>query len=238
MELKKSSEAREFASLLVTELKLGTPESAYEVLQPVLIARTPFRLLDIIGARLDACHPKKTDMLLGIIADQSTEGGWVVIASCLRERIPVFLENSISSARKYISQADIWYACDIFGERVLGQALVDRFGPTINMIEDWRTDPNRWVRRALGVAGHFWAKRTKCAPEKHTELGKLLSFYQPMLSEKQLDAAKGIGWALKTMGRYAPGEIFTYVQVNYKGMASVIRRKALKFIPADLQEKP
>lgn len=234
MVINSAIEARNLGRQLALKAAFSQPADFYALLAPVLAERTPFRFLDLIGEAL-AQHPaSKLDPFLAEIAAHATIGGWTVIASALRARIPVDLAGVLDRTRGFIIQADTWYACDCFGERVLGQALVDQFEPVLQLLSRWRVDENRWVRRSVGVAGHFWGKRTKGALEYLPQAGELLNFYKPMLEEPQLDAAKGVGWALKTFGRYYPHILTKFLKDNRIGsITAVIRRKALKFLPED-----
>ena len=207
----------------------------------ILHERTPFRLLDLVGAALDATDANAVDELLRALANQRTEGGWVVIASALRERLPRDLAGALEASQKYIVQAQIWYGCDSIGERVPGPALVTQFQPALEILSAWRGDPDAWVRRALGVAGHFWAKRSRGLPGSDEQARALLDFLSPMLEERNMDAAKGVGWALKTCGRYYPEAAQPWLEeqllIAKRRPAAVVKRKALKFLPADFRRK-
>lgn len=52
---------------------------------------------------------------------------------------------------------------------------------------------------------------------------------------------RGVGWALKTMGRYYPEIAAEWLEGELirKGRkpAAIVKRKALKFLPAELKEK-
>jgi hypothetical protein len=87
---------------------------------------------------------------------------------------------------------------------VPGPALLASFEPALVQLGPWREDEDRWVRRAVGVAVHFWAKRSRGAPELGSKAGALLGFLEPVFEDWELDAAKGVGWGLKTLGRHYP----------------------------------
>jgi 3-methyladenine DNA glycosylase AlkD len=214
------------------------PAEAYTLLAPILAERTSFRFLDLIGESLALCPADNLDHFLDEIASHATIGGWTVIASALRPRIQGDLAGTMEKTFRFIILADTWYACDCFGERVLGQALVDSFARSLQLLSPCRKDVNRWVRRSMGVAGHFWAKRAKGSEQSLTQAAELLDFYTPMLKENQIDAAKGVGWAFKTMGRYYPDLVFHFLAGHKDaGIAAVIRRKALKFLPEKMKAK-
>lgn len=232
--------AREFGATILEKIRTGDPLQAYHSLAPILNERTPFRLLDIIGESISTAPREKLGPFLEKIAAQKTEGGWVVIASALKPSLATELENVLQLSRQYIIAADIWYACDIFGERVLGNALVDHFDEGLDRLDAWRSDENRWVRRSLGVAGHYWAKRTKSDRVLNKQAQMLLAFFEPMLAEANTDAAKGVGWALKTMSRYRPTLIHDYLRaqsLNDRKIAPRIRGKALKFLPEPMKKE-
>jgi 3-methyladenine DNA glycosylase AlkD len=211
-------------------------EEAYALLAPVLAQRTPFRLLDRIGARVD-CSPDHQPVvadLLDRIAAERTEGGWVVIASALGQCLAHDLKGTCARCRSFVIEGDVWYVADILGERVPGPALVDHFGPALSALAPWRTDDNRWVRRAVGVAVHFWAKRSRGAPDLRAEASRLLEFLEPMFGEWEMDAVKGVGWGLKTLGRHYPDQVADWLveQVVHQGRRhrALMLRKALTFL--------
>jgi hypothetical protein len=82
--------------------------------------------------------------------------------------------------------------------------LVSDFDAALALLAPWCGDENRWVRRTVGVAVHFWAKRSRGAPELSAQAEALLAFLEPMFEEWQMDAVKGVGWGLKTLGRHYP----------------------------------
>jgi len=166
------------------------------------------------------------------IAADRTEGGWVVIASALREQLDRDPTGAFSRCRAFVIAADVWYATDILGERVPGPALVAGFEPALKLLAPWREDPNAWVRRTVGVAAHFWAKRSRgeCTAEAET----LLAFLEPMFEEWDIDAIKGVGWGLKTLGRHYPELVADWLveQVVHRQRRhrALMLRKATKYL--------
>jgi 3-methyladenine DNA glycosylase AlkD len=211
------------------------------LLNEILGERTPFRLLDIVGARLSQSDEGKVNELLDAIAAQGSEGGWVVIASALCEHLDNDLTGALEASRGYIVQADIWYGCDIFGERVPGPALLAHFEESLECLASWRADENRWVRRSVGVAGHFWAKRRHGDTQFEAQARQLLDFLSPMLEDRDMDTAKGVGWALKSMGRYYPQIAGAWLEeqllVQQRKPAAIVKRKALRFLPDEIKKK-
>jgi hypothetical protein len=174
---------------------------------------------------------------LAEIAAGRTEGGWVVIGSALRQQLDRDLAGAFARCRAYVVAANVWYGADILGERVPGPALVSSFEPALVQLGPWRPDGNRWVRRAVGVAVHFWAKRSRGAPELRPQAEALLAFLDPMFSEWEMDAAKGVGWGLKTLGRTYPNLVADWLveQTVHRGRRhrALMLRKATAYLPDD-----
>ena len=231
----KVQEARELGRELAALVQIGKISTAYERLEPVLAERTPFAKLDCIGSEVGVGSLEAVNPFLDIIAAGVTEAGWVVIASALREQLERDLRGVFARCRTYIIHADIWYGADIMGERVPGPALVGDLQPALGQLDPWRVDPNRWVRRTVGVAVHFWAKRSR--GEQSAQADRLLGFLEPMFSERDIDALKGIGWGLKTLGKYYPDQVADWLaeQVLHKqGSYRVpMLRKALTYLSED-----
>jgi 3-methyladenine DNA glycosylase AlkD len=228
----KAKEARELGERIAALVQAGQMTQAYVLLAPVLAKRTPFRLLDRIGEAVGASPLDATNAFLERIATDKTEGGWVVIASALGAQLDRDPAGAFARCREYIIAADVWYATDILGERVPGPALVAHFQPALDLLAPWREDANRWVRRTVGVAVHFWAKRSR--GEGAAEAEALLAFLEPMFEEWEMDAVKGVGWGLKTLGRHYPDLVADWVaqQVVHRQRRhrALMLRKALTYL--------
>ena len=235
----KTKEARELGKGIAALVQAGQMTQAYALLSPVLAERTPFRLLDCIGEAVGAGpleeagpgYDRRANVFLERIAADKTEGGWVVIASALGKQLDRDPVGAFARCREYIIAADVWYATDILGERVPGPALVADFQPSLDLLAPWREDANRWVRRTVGVAVHFWAKRSRGAEEYTARAEALLAFLEPMFEEWDMDAVKGVGWGLKTLGKHYPDLVADWVaqQVGRRHRALMLR-KALTYL--------
>jgi len=225
----KTKEARGLGERIAERVRVGQPEEAYDLLSPILAERTPFRLLGLIGEAAGAGPLETTNAFLERIAVDETEGGWVVIGKALGEQLGRDPVGAFARCRGYIVAAGIWYGADIFGERVPGPALLADFQPSLALLAPWREDENAWVRRTVGVSVHFWAKRTR--GERAAEAESLLAFLSPMFEEWQMDAVKGIGWGLKTLGRYYPELMTDWLaqQIGRRHRALMLR-KALTYL--------
>jgi 3-methyladenine DNA glycosylase AlkD len=230
----KTKEARELGERIAALVQNGQPDEAYDLLAPVLAERTPFRLLDRIGEAVGAGPLEAVNAFLDHIATDKTEGGWVVIGSALGGQFDRDPTSALARCREYIIAADVWYATDILGERVPGPALVANFQPALDLLAPWREDDNRWVRRTVGVAVHFRAKRSRGAAEHTAQAEALLAFLEPMFEEWEMDAVKGVGWGLKTLGRHYPDLVADWLaqQVVHRQRRprALMLRKALTYL--------
>jgi hypothetical protein len=234
----KSEEARELGLHLAVLIGAGQIEAAYALLESALTSRTPFRLLDQIGETLGVDQKKAVNAFLDHIASFRTMGGWPVIASALRQQLAYDLSGALARCRQYVITADVWYGTDILGERVPGAALVDRFDQALPALVPWRDDPNHWVRRTVGVAVHLWAKRARGSLERAPRAKELLAFLAPMFEERDIEAVKGVGWGLKTLGRYYPDLVANWLPLQIRRPhRALMLRKALTYLPASQRER-
>jgi hypothetical protein len=200
----KAADARDLGRQIAEHIYAGAIESAYALLAPVLAERTPFAKLDLIGEAVGTGLLEPVHAFLDQIAAHKTEGGWVVIGQALGQQLQRDLPGAFDRCRRYIVASDVWYGADILGERVPGPALAIDFDPALERLAAWREDESGWVRRTVGVAVHFWAKRSRGAGELVPRAKALLRFLEPMFEEWEMPAVKGVGWGLKTLGRHYP----------------------------------
>jgi 3-methyladenine DNA glycosylase AlkD len=207
---------------------------AYDLLAPVLAQRTPFRLLGLIGEAVGARASEEVHTFLDRVAAERTEGGWVVIGTALGQQLDRDLPGAFARCRTYIMAGDVWYCTDILAERVPGPALVAEFRPALEHLLPWREDESAWVRRAVGVAAHFWAKRSRGAQQLRPQAEALLSLLAPMFGEWEMEAVKGVGWGLKTLGRHYPGLLANWLAVEIvpseRRHRTLMLRKALTYL--------
>jgi 3-methyladenine DNA glycosylase AlkD len=229
----KTGEARDLGKVLSESITAGRPSEAYQRLAPILQEKTPFRLLDVIGAEIALGDSESVNVFLEQIARNRTMGGWVVIASALRQQLADDLPGAFERCRRYVVSADVWYATDILGERVPGPALVSEPDRALAQLAPWREDENRWVRRTTGVAVHFWAKRSRGAAHLAQVASTLLDFLEPMFVERDTDAVKGVGWGLKTLGKHYPDLTAEWLatQVRRPHRALMIRKATTYLSP-------
>jgi hypothetical protein len=230
----KTKEARALGQRIAGLIRQDQLQSAYDLLAPVLAQRTKFAMLRHIGDAVGVEAIEPVNDFLKIIAADKTEGGWVVIASALEQQLSRDLEGVFARCRGYIVRSDVWYGTDTLGEGVPGRALVANFDPALTLLKPWREDDNTWVRRAVGVSVHYWAKRSEGRPELQSQAVQLLTLLEPMFGERHMDAVKGIGWGLKTMGRKYPDLVTEWLveQVipSRRPHRAIMLRKAITFL--------
>ncbi|MES0360838.1 MAG: DNA alkylation repair protein [Anaerolineales bacterium] len=237
----KTSEAKIIGQNLANLVTTGEIEAAYTLLIPILSQRTSFSALDQIGCSLGGCPLSPVNNLLERLAADKTMGGWVVIGSALGSQLDRDFEGAFDRCRGYIITADTWYGADIQGERVPGPALVFNVQLALERLTTWRDDPNRWVRRTVGVSVHYWAKKSSGRDEYTASARELLLFLSPMFTEWEMDAAKGVGWGLKTLGKYYPDLVTPWLveqisdpQHHYRAL---MLRKAMTYLPDDQKDE-
>ncbi|MGD2206179.1 MAG: DNA alkylation repair protein [Anaerolineae bacterium] len=233
-----AKKADDLGRRLTALVQAEQPVQAYALLAPTLAERTPFRYLDRIGASVGSGPLVETNDFLARIAAEGTMGGWVIIGSALRAQLDRDPDGACDRCREFIVAADAWYGADSLGERVPGPALVREFDAALVRLASWRADENRWVRRAVGVAIHFWAKRLRGAPELSDRASTLLTFLEPMFEEWEMDAVKGVGWGLKTLGKHYPNLVTDWLaeQVGRRHRALMLR-KATTYLPDELRAR-
>ena len=235
----KMREASELGKRVATLVQTGQPDEAYALLSPVLAERTPFPALGRIGEAIGTGPLDLVNAFLKHIAAAKTEGGWVVIGSALGRQLDRDPVGAFARCRAFIIAADVWYAPDILGERVPGPALVADFHQSLALLAPWREDVNHWVRRTVGVAVHFWAKRSRGAVEYLAQAGALLTFLEPLFEEWDLDAVKGVGWGFKTIGRYYPDLLVSFLrqQLATRRPRRLLLRKATTYLDAPARKE-
>jgi hypothetical protein len=227
----KTQEARDLGKRIAAPVHADEIEAGCALLAPVLAERTPFRLLGLIGEAVGAGPLESTNAFLDRIASEKTEGGWVVIGKALGQQLKRDLPGAFERCRGYIVASDVWYGADILGERVPGPALVGHFEPALKLLAPWREDENVWVRRSVGVATHFWAKRSDGAEKFRPRAKALLAFLEPMFEEWDMKAAKGVSWGLKTLGKYYPNLLIEWLPGQLpRRHRAVMERKAMTYL--------
>ena len=203
-------------------------------LKLILDGKCSFSKLDLIGKIIGHKLKDSPELVVkgfDILIQYNKMGSYVISGQGLTQLLPEHIDLVMEKSSQYIIFGDKWYVCDIIGERSIGKSLVDYFDITVPWIEKFLEDESNWIKRTAGVSIHFFSKRTINQKER-TLL--LLNILEPHIEEKQIDVVKGIGWGLKTIGRYHPDILSQFIvdQLQKKKKISKITlRKALTYLP-------
>lgn len=225
-------EIEQLAEKVVDLTLSGDSEGALHVLKPVLNVKCPFAKLDTLGRHIGKAHthpdtPKFFETFDRII-NYNAMGGFVIVGQSLIHFLPDVFDKVMEKSREYIIEGDVWYVCDIIGERSLGHAVVNHFDITVPWLKRFLEDDNKWVKRSVGVSIHFFSKRILDQPEKTKVLLKVV---EPYLEEKQIDFVKGIGWGLKTIGKHHPDILVDFLKPHMKkNISRLLIRKAVTYL--------
>jgi 3-methyladenine DNA glycosylase AlkD len=230
--------ARDIAANCIEAIDLGDKEF-WNVLNPVLDAKVPFPLLDEIGKLLGEAGKRDKSKYFRVfdeIVATDKMGGYVIVGQALAAFLETELEASLDKAKEVVIKGKTWYVCDIVGERVFGQALVLYFEPSVLLLEKMASLEEQEVRRSIGVAVHFFAKRRPKDVEKMKRLLSLLSFF---VEDRRVFVVKGVGWGLKTIGKYQPKLVEKYLEniSASKRVSKLMIRKATTYLDDEIKEK-
>jgi 3-methyladenine DNA glycosylase AlkD len=231
---------RELATYCRDLLIAGDVESALARLRPIVATRTPFPLLDLTGQVIAGAATTNltpfTALLDGLAATDEI-GAWPLTGSALTAAyLPHDTPRAFAEARRYVFQAGVWHATDAIGERVLGEGLRADFDTALPLLEDWRTETSPWLRRATGVAVHLYVKRERDRPE---QAARLLNMLEPLFEERDIAATKGVGWGIKTIGKFYPDLLVPWLreQVATKKPRKLMVRKAVTYLPDEVKKE-
>jgi len=232
-------EVRELARKCLELLAAGGEEAALGALDPLLSTKTPFPILDLVGKVLGEWgkgEPQKPLAFFDLLVGTRAMGAYVIVGQGLVAVNDVDLGLSFAKAREYIIQGDAWYVADIIGERPLGHGLLAHFDEAVGLLEGFAGDTNPWVRRSVGVAVHLFAKRVRDDP---TRIQRLLALLAPLIEERDTAALKGIGWGLKTIGRYYPDLLVPFLrrELATKHPRKLLLRKATAYLDKARKEE-
>jgi 3-methyladenine DNA glycosylase AlkD len=208
-------------------------EEACGILDPLAFRRTKFPILDRVGTRLGQTGLRNATFLeaLDQMISRGSVGYYVIVGSALAQRLGPNMATCLRKTAEYVVIGENWAKCDSIAERVWGQALAYNFPRAYKYLARMRDHDNRWIRRAVGVAVHYFTKRK---PTAMAELRKLLVLLAPELGEREYDAIKGIGWGFKTIGKYQPKLLTRFLESHVKRAhpTKLMLRKATTHLPA------
>lgn len=198
----RKSDIKELVTLCIKAYDLGGVTTCLKELESqVLSKKVKFPLLEFCGKDLyQKIEIEEQIDLCDKIEELKTEGGNVILGIILQSRLDINFEQSIKKATEYISKADVWYVCDIIGERVYGYSLLKNPDKTIPQIKKLSNHSVNWVVRALGAGMHYAIK--KGLDKENVEL--VFPILLSMANTKDKEIKQGVGWAAKTTAKFHP----------------------------------
>ena len=185
----------------------GLESLVSEIHTSILSNKVKFPILEYCGETIYKTLPENQHILFcDNIQKLKTEGGNVLLGKILQKRLNSNFKQSIEKATEYIADADIWYVCDIIGERVYGYSLLHQPQKTILEIKKLSIHKNNWVIRSLGAGTHYAIKKGLDKSNVKTMFAILLS----MANSKDKEIRQGVGWAGKTTAKFHPDIIKFY----------------------------
>jgi len=214
----------------ITDKSLGQYQSdglspCLQVIRTELLeAKVKFPLLEYAAQNL--VHELTEDDIIKsipIIRSWDSIGGNVLIGIFLVNLLEKNYHQAIEETVKVTATADIWYICDIIGERVYGWALLHYFSQTIKAYQRLSKHPSPWVIRSLGAGAHHAIK--KGLPSSYVE--QVFQFLLGHANHKHKEVRQGIGWAAKTTAKFHPEIIDRYKEqiADQASTAGWFRRK-------------
>ena len=186
----------------------GDNKKANEILHKELLnAKAKFPLLEY-GADLLFQDRKfqETVVFLNDLLKKETIGGFVLAGKGLQNFTEAHHRKSLEAAKRFIAPISEWYGCDIVGERVMGYALWKLPEETLPELKKYLSDENPWIRRVVGVAGHYAVK--KGLKRKYVE--ELFSLLMTQAHVTDFHTKTGTGWAAKTIAKFHPDIVHKY----------------------------
>lgn len=203
----------------------GGLQAGIDAVQSRLLGnKIKFPLLEYAATLLYEALPEEEHIPFCTAVEKlKTIGGNVLIGILLQHRLEHHFQESLERATYYISLADVWYVCDIIGERTYGFALLNYPAKTIPIIKKLSTHDTNWVIRSLGAGTHYALKKGLGAEDADTMFRILLT----MANTKDKEIRQGVGWAAKTTAKFHPDIIDRYQTEinNTEQVANWFRKK-------------
>jgi 3-methyladenine DNA glycosylase AlkD len=130
------------------------------------------------------------------------------------EALPMYEELIVSGAW--------WDFVDVLASHQIGKLLELYPREMRRTLRAWSRGDDLWKRRAAILA------QLRCRDATDTQL--LYACIRPSLSSKEFFLRKAIGWALRELAKYQPGEVLRYVEEHAHELSPLSRREALKHL--------
>ncbi len=204
----RKSEIKELLGNCLKEYQISGLNKCVEMLNTLILSqKVKFPLLEYCGEQFFLYLPYSEQIqFCDKVQELKTEGGNVILGIILQKRLEKNFDSSIKKAIEYVSKADIWYVCDIIGERVFGYSLLHNTYKTIQEVKRLSNHQNYWVVRSLGAGAHYAIKKGLAKKDVSSVFEILLS----IANAKNKEVRQGVGWAAKTTAKFHPDIIESY----------------------------
>jgi len=177
------------------------------IYQHLLKAKIRFPLLEYVAFVFCKNIPVKHHYnITEKIMQLNTIGGNVLVGILLQQRLEKDFTKAMNEANRHIVNGDLWYVCDIIGERVAGVALLTQPEKTIPVLKKMSKNENKWIVRTIGVATHYAVKKGL----KKKYVAEVFALLLTLANTTDFHTKKGIGWAAKTIAKFHPDIIQQY----------------------------
>ncbi|MCK4547275.1 MAG: DNA alkylation repair protein [Candidatus Eisenbacteria sp.] len=226
-----SQRAAELALECGVHLAADNLDAFWGCLQPVLKAKISDESLALFGEILGeqaSKDPERYFRAFDEMVEKKSQGCYVIVAKALSRMLETHLEQCCDHARDYIAQGESFEVSDYVGQGVLGQALVKYFDQTVGVLDKLSHDESRWVRRSVGAAVQFFSEEVRDADRNQ----RLLELTLPLMATDDDVVLKGVGWGLKTIGRYHPKllEKFLKTHIGRREISLAVVKKAVAYL--------
>ena len=124
--------------------------------------------------------------------------------------------------RMLIETGAWWDFVDLIASHLIVNLLKKYPSEMKNILHEWITDENLWIRRSAILSQLFF--------KKDTDAEMLLSFCSACIDENVFWIQKAIGWALRQYSKVESQIVRQYVEANRERLSKVSLREAVKYI--------
>jgi len=203
----------------------------WSCLQPVLKSKLSDDSLALFGEILGeeaAKDPERYFRAFDEMIAKQSSGCTVIVGKALSKMLETHFDQCCDRARTYIAQGESYETADFVGQSVLGEALVRYFDQTVGVLKNLSHDESKWVRRAVGAAVQFFSEEVRDVDQT----GRLLELTLPLMGSDDDVVLKGVGWGLKTIGRYHPEllEKFLKTHIGRRDISATVVKNAVAYL--------
>src|ERR1700741_1918403 len=191
----------------------GIDEFGKTIYKELLSKKIKFPLLEYAACLLSDAIPYKDQVnVCDKIIELKTIGGNTIAGKLLQLRAEKNPDESFKKAEEYIIYGDMWYVCDIIGERVMGHSLLKQPEDVIPRLRELAGHHNNWMVRTIGVATHYAVKKGL----KKKDTGIMFQLLLSLSGTTDFHTKKGTGWAAKTISKFHPEIIEKHHKAIYE----------------------